>query len=1050
MSYANKQSMSYMAVNDVAFDVLPSTRTSVGRQQLEASSQADTANFNQLVDCLYYFGFDEASITEVWMILCGILHLGNVSFEPELQEVKKGLSKMFGSSKKEVEYRETGNIRIGSLMIQENGAEIPPFHKMFLINKGAMMALLTEKSVFVNGRAVNTKLSAIECYKAKHAIMKALYEGVVSHVVTKVNSAMMLRNRFASYSKDTNQKVSINVFDCYGFECFQHNNLNQLISNFVAESLNASACKWQIEQRKSFLYHEGFHDMKIIDESNMPFTLRNKEYLDVFTGAPVSLFSVLDQLGTEYVDKNIQHSYPLALHSAFSGDRVNRLFVHLGTEDSALKEVKFCIQHYNGRVCYHASREAHSNSSWLDKSVGQLPPTLSSVLSSSQLKTLREMRLPQNLLKSSNYNNSKALVSGMREQQFHCLSPSVKDTYSLIDNIIESTDTHYIQCVSPSESNSIGDFDDSFVAHQLRSHSLVQILDLSKEIFPLKVPFLAIKTSMNSVYIKLMEVFKDSQSLFVACMLQTYKISHKYYKFGQSHVFFDNSQLRTIDQLVNVANRSAFEEKGLTEEARKCYTRFNDNKTELLNVENKLSRENDVFKGSNKTVGGIVAKLEDFKSKMTLSSESNIIDTRYSVIVVEEINDIFAVIGIKLDEVKNYMAKISLQYATNLGSLSAKDNEKVSEILKTSAEALFDATKKLDAHKANFNKMKVILNSPFRVKEAVDEIQMLINKNKNMVENLKNTKRMISDAKMYSSSYYLQLFADTVVSAQNAVESVEKENKFIIDQIKLETKILENFETKKTSNDILTCQSECKSMKFSLEVMVKSVMHLKDSLTSADMRLQAHNLNVRSGNVANSNSGGASTSASIINDSDTTSFLNKVFPTAASDAISDEEKPPTSLSEEESRENEAIRKFKALSTRNKFAKIANIRKRLVDAKNTTSAIIGSNKGALGSVQAQGSSSGNNLSSGYSQGSAANNWAEAVIAIEKRKKKIKLNYNKMDSLCGHTAAGPVMNLPGRRNSNYIGGLLSLKSPLESKKNSALMVTEKIKLLLEKEI
>lgn len=56
---------------------------------------------------------------------------------------------------------------------------------------------------------------------------------------------------------------------------------------------------------------------------------------------------------------------------------------------------------------------------------------------------------------------------------------------------------------------------------------------------------------------------------------------------------------------------------------------------------------------------------------------------------------------------------------------------------------------------------------------------------------------------------------------------------------------------------------------------------------------------------------------------------------------------------------------------------------------------------------------------------------------------------MDALCGDTTnTGSSPNKPvARRNSNYISGLLSLQSPLESKKNSALVITEKIKRILD---
>ena len=153
-------------------------------------------------------GFSQIEQTDMFGLICGILHSSNLSFVSVGEEES-------------------------SLDLENNS--FAAVLSLFGFNEKSLNDAVCAREVTV-GKETFIKLNTIDkSQKALEAIMKALYHALFTYVVGKINETMSLKKIL---SKESMEKAGfIEVLDIFGFESFMINSFEQLCINYCNEVL---------------------------------------------------------------------------------------------------------------------------------------------------------------------------------------------------------------------------------------------------------------------------------------------------------------------------------------------------------------------------------------------------------------------------------------------------------------------------------------------------------------------------------------------------------------------------------------------------------------------------------------------------------------------------------------------------------------------------------------------------------------------------------------------------------------------------------------------
>ena len=153
-------------------------------------------------DTLKDVEIDSTLQTEIFKVLAGILHLGNVDFVP-------GPTDDDPCTLKNPAVAKTAGELLGASPLPQK---------------------LLERLVTVKGRqsSYRVQLNAPEAEKGRDALSKAIYEALFSWIVSKVNEKL---------GSGRGNSAFIGILDIFGFELFKINSFEQLCINYANEKL---------------------------------------------------------------------------------------------------------------------------------------------------------------------------------------------------------------------------------------------------------------------------------------------------------------------------------------------------------------------------------------------------------------------------------------------------------------------------------------------------------------------------------------------------------------------------------------------------------------------------------------------------------------------------------------------------------------------------------------------------------------------------------------------------------------------------------------------
>ncbi|NXY58247.1 MYO19 protein, partial [Callaeas wilsoni] len=378
---------------------------------------------------MFHLGIDRATQSDVFKVLSGLLHLGNVQFSNPVDE----------SQPCELEDKTKEFVKTTGDLLKIPVEELLESLRIRTITAGK------QQQVF------KKPCSRAECETRRDCLAKILKARLFEWLVLVINENI--------YTDPAVWTSFIGLLDVYGFEAFPENNLEQLCINYANEKLQQHFVAHYLKAQQEEYAAEGLQWSFINYQDN-------QNCLDLIEGNPLSIFSLLNEecrlnrpSNTGLFQTRIEKA--LSSNQCLSGDKFS-------------KKPNFIISHYAGKVCYQLA-------AMVEKNKDAVPPELVHVLQNSKDPLLQKLfpvtEKNENNTKTQNRTAVVTVVSKFKSSLEHLME------------ILKRTTPHYIRCIKPNADCKAMTFRREEVLSQLQACGIVEAITISAAGFPVRIPF---------------------------------------------------------------------------------------------------------------------------------------------------------------------------------------------------------------------------------------------------------------------------------------------------------------------------------------------------------------------------------------------------------------------------------------------------------------------------------------------------------------------------------------------------------------------------------
>uniref|UniRef100_A0A8C0BEH7 Unconventional myosin-XIX n=1 Tax=Buteo japonicus TaxID=224669 RepID=A0A8C0BEH7_9AVES len=369
-------------------------------------------------DAMFHLGIDRSTQNNIFKVLSGLLHLGNIQFSNPVDE----------SQPCELEDKTKDFVKTAGNLLKIPVEELLESLRIRTITAG-------KQQVF------KKPCSRAECETRRDCLAKVIYAKLFEWLVLVINESI-----YADPSVWTN---FIGLLDVYGFEAFPENNLEQLCINYANEKLQQHFVAHYLKAQQEEYAAEGLQWSFINYQDN-------QNCLDLIEGNPLSIFSLLNEecrlnrsSNTDLLQTRIEKA--LSNNQCLSRNKFS-------------KKPNFIISHYAGKVCYQLA-------AMVEKNKDPIPPELVHVLQNSKDPLLQKLfpvtERNQNNIKTQNRAAVVTVVSKFKGSLEHLMQ------------ILNSTTPHYIRCIKPNADCKAMTFKREEVLSQLQACGIVEAITIS-------------------------------------------------------------------------------------------------------------------------------------------------------------------------------------------------------------------------------------------------------------------------------------------------------------------------------------------------------------------------------------------------------------------------------------------------------------------------------------------------------------------------------------------------------------------------------------------
>ncbi|XP_015186315.1 PREDICTED: myosin heavy chain 95F isoform X1 [Polistes dominula] len=456
----------------------------------------DVEGFNAIdqerATALTRLGLTDSERMEIYTMVAGVLHLGNITFEDNPEDTKGG-SRISPTSEKAI------------LMTAKLLGVDPEELRQALVSK-----VMQTSRGGIKGTVIMVPLKVYEANNARDALAKAIYSKLFDHIVARINKSIPFKA--SSYY--------IGVLDIAGFEYFKVNSFEQFCINYCNEKLQ------QFFNERILKYEQDLYARESLNVPKISY-VDNQDCIDLIESKTNGIFSLLDE-ESKLPTHSFAH-FTSEVHRAWNGHfritlpRTSRLKAHRELRD----DEGFVIRHYAGGVCYQTNQ-------FIEKNNDALHASLEALIQESSNKFLRTQ--------FANNSSQKGKLT------FISVGSKFKTQLGELMGKLKSNGTNFIRCIKPNNDMVAHQFDGNSILGQLRCSGMTSVLELMEHGYPSRVPFQELYNMYKSYLPP--ELAKLEPRFFCEALLHSLKLNKKDFKFGITRVFFKPGKFAEFDKIM--------------------------------------------------------------------------------------------------------------------------------------------------------------------------------------------------------------------------------------------------------------------------------------------------------------------------------------------------------------------------------------------------------------------------------------------------------------------------------------------------------------------
>ncbi|XP_032136640.1 LOW QUALITY PROTEIN: unconventional myosin-XIX [Sapajus apella] len=401
-----------------AFSWLPNPEKSLEEDCFEVTREA-----------MLHLGIDTPTQNNIFKVLAGLLHLGNIQFAASEDEAQP--CQPMDDAK--------CSVRTAASLLGLQEDVLLKTVQIRTIRAGR------QQQVF------QKPCPRAECDTRRDCLAKLIYARLFDWLVSVINS---------SICADTNSWTAfIGLLDVYGFESFPDNSLEQLCINYANEKLQQHFVAHYLRAQQEEYAAEDLEWSFISYQDNQP-------CLDLIEGSPISICSLINEecrLNRPSSAAQLQ----TRIETALAGSPC------LG-HNKLSREPSFIVVHYAGPVRYHTG-------GLVEKNKDPIPPELTGLLQQSQDPLLL------GLFPTNPKEKTQEELSGQSRAPVLTVVSKFKASLEQLLQVLHSTTPHYIRCIKPNSQGRAQTFVQEEVLSQLEACGLVETIHISAAGFPIRV-----------------------------------------------------------------------------------------------------------------------------------------------------------------------------------------------------------------------------------------------------------------------------------------------------------------------------------------------------------------------------------------------------------------------------------------------------------------------------------------------------------------------------------------------------------------------------------
>ncbi|KGL76237.1 Unconventional myosin-VI [Tinamus guttatus] len=458
----------------------------------------DHGDFNRMCTAMRKIGLDDAEKLDLFRVVAGVLHLGNIDFE------------------------EAGSTSGGCTLKNRSGQALECCAALLGLDEDDLRGSLTTRVMLTTaggakGTVIKVPLKVEQANNARDALAKTVYSHLFDHVVNRVNQCFPFET----------SSFFIGVLDIAGFEYFEHNSFEQFCINYCNEKLQQFFNERILKEEQELYQKEGLgvNEVHYVD---------NQDCIDLIEAKLIGVLDILDE-ENRLPQPSDQHFTSVVHqkhkdHFRLSIPRKSKLAVHRNIRD----DEGFIIRHFAGAVCYETTQ-------FVEKNNDALHMSLESLICESKDKFVRQ-------LFESNTNNNKDPKQKAGKLNFISVGNKFKTQLNLLLEKLHSTGSSFIRCIKPNLKMTSHHFEGGQILSQLQCSGMVSVLDLMQGGFPSRASF----HELYNMYKKYLpeKLARLDPRLFCKALFKALGLNENDYKFGLTKVFFRPGKFAEFDQIM--------------------------------------------------------------------------------------------------------------------------------------------------------------------------------------------------------------------------------------------------------------------------------------------------------------------------------------------------------------------------------------------------------------------------------------------------------------------------------------------------------------------